>query len=198
MIPNRHAMVGARPSAGFGLIAAFAANSGVPIAWPSGVQPGDLAILFKKGTAPAAPWGVVSALGTRTPGVYATILAPTDIITPLTPNANYNCLVYRGVQSVTQVAAYGTQGPPGSATQLGFTKNSACAGRVAVAGVALAYSIPTVATFTIRDTQADATSHWNVLDNFNLDGATIAAGVTVTWNTSDPSGPGWLMLELRT
>lgn len=191
-------MVGARPSAGFGLIASLTANSGVPIVWPSGVQPGDLAILFKKGTAPASPWGVVSALGARTPGVYAVILSPSDIITPLTPNANYNCLVYRGVQSVTQVATYGTQGPPGSGTQLGFTKNAASAGRVAVAGNALAYSIPTVATFTVRATQADATNHWNVLDNFDLDGATIAAGVTVTWNASDPSGSGWLMLELRT
>lgn len=198
MIPNRHAMVGARPSAGFGLIAELVGNAGDAIAWPSFVQPGDLAILGKKGSAAPSPWTQKAASSAnRTPGVYSLILGPTDIITPLVPNANYTCLVYRGIQSIELRASEGTQGPPGTQTnRLGFTKDPQCAGRVAFSGVSLGYFIPTVSTFTVRATQAEAVSHWNVLDNPSLDGPTIAAGVTITWNTVDANGPGWLMFEL--
>lgn len=166
------------------------------IAYPSAVQPGDLAVLTKIGSAPGGSWGVVAALGAHTPGIYSVSLGPTDIITPLAPNAKWTCLVYRGVQSIAARVTSATQGPPGTDTRLGFTADPNCAGRVAVAGVDPAYGIPTVGTFTIRATQADTGMHWNVLDNPSVDPSTIAAGVTVTWNTTDPSGPGWVMCEL--
>lgn len=196
MIPNRHAMVGARGSVGNGVVAATAGSAG-PIIYPSQIQPGDLAVLLKHGAAPAAPWSTIAApIGSRTPGIYSVLLAPSDLISPIVTDQNHNCIFYRGVLSLALRATLGRQGPPGSeANALGFTKSANCAGRLAIAGGPVGYSGASVSVLPAIIGTNNGTVRWTAFGD--MDASFVSgAGVNIGWDASDPSGAGFAMLEL--